>query len=601
MQGNVSYHTEDEVLGKVYDHQLMKRMVNYIKPYKVIIVVSLLLVFLSMACFLAGPRIIGLVIDKGIKSKDINSLYYLSGIYVALTLFRLVFGIISTYTLAYLGQKIMYDMRMHLFTHLQKMSLRFFDKNPVGRLVTRVTNDISTLSELFSAGLIAVFSDLVMVIGLIAVMFWMDVRLTIMVLLVAVVLIPLTMFFKAKLRDSYRETRKRLARINAYIAESITGIRVTQLFNREEKNLQQFKNINYDLFKASNNSVVYYALFVPSVTVLSSIAIALVLYYGGGAVVQKSIELGVLVTFINYTMYFFGPIQDLADKYTIFQSAMASAERVYKILDTPEEIADAPNAVHLDIVRGEIKFENVWFAYEDTPQGPNYILKDLSFSIKAGERVAIVGITGTGKSTIINLLCRFYDIQKGRILIDGVDIRLIPQKELRKIMGVVLQDVFLFSGQIIDNINLGEKDITLEKVEEISRFVNAHMFIEKLPDKYYAPVAERGMTLSSGQRQLLSFARALAFDPKILILDEATSSVDVETEHYIQEAISRLVKGKTSIIIAHRLSTIKNVDRILVIHKGELKEIGSHEELLARQGFYYKLYQLQLANGSTNG
>jgi ATP-binding cassette subfamily B protein len=596
MRGNTSYHTDDEVLGKVYDHKLMKRMVNYVKPYKGIIALSLLLVFLSMACFLAGPRIIGLVIDKGIQTKDINSLYYLSGAYVALTLFRLVFGIISTYTLAYLGQKIMYDMRLHLFTHLQKMSLRFFDKNPVGRLVTRVTNDITTLSELFSAGVVAVFSDLIMIVGLIGVMFWLDSRLTVMVLLVAVVLIPLTLFFKAKLRDSYRETRKRLARVNAYIAENITGIRVTQLFNREEKNLQQFKDINYDHFKASNNSVIYYALFVPSVTILSSIAIGLILYYGGGEVVKKSIELGTLVTFINYTMYFFGPIQDLADKYTIFQSAMASAERVYKILDTPEEIADSPNPVHLDIVRGEIKFENVWFAYEDTPNGPNYILKNLSFNIKAGERIALVGITGTGKSTIINLLCRFYDIQRGRILIDGVDIKLIPQKELRKIMGVVLQDVFLFSGQIIDNINLGEKDITLEKVEQISRFVNAHMFIEKLPDKYFAPVAERGMTLSSGQRQLLSFARALAFDPKVLILDEATSSVDVETEHYIQEAISRLIRGKTSIIIAHRLSTIKNVDRILVIHKGELKEAGSHEELLAHKGFYHKLYQLQLAD-----
>lgn len=602
-----SYHTEDEILGKVYDHQMMKRLIKYAYPYRVSIILSFVLVLIETACFVASPRLMGLIIDKGVRPKDLNTLLIFCGIYLGIILLGWLLGIITIYVLTYLGQKIMYDMRADIFSHLQKMSLSFFDKNPVGRLVTRVTNDVNTLSEIFSAGFVRVFSDIIMIIGIAVVMCCLNTRLAIIALSVSLLLIPVTLFFRLKVRTAYREVRKRLARINAYIAESIAGIRITQLFNREEKNRDNFKSINYDYFKSANDITVYFAFFWPSLQTISAIAIGVVLYYGGGAVVQGVIELGVLVAFLNYIMTFFGPLEALANKYTMFQSAMASAERIFKILDTPAEITDPPQPVSLGDIKGEIKFENVWFAYpsdresegrtgEDAPDDSKYVLKNISFTIKPGESVAVVGMTGGGKSTIINLLARFYDVKKGRILIDGIDIKNVRQTELRKQMGVVLQDVFLFSGNILDNIRLGEESITLEKVEEVTRFVNAHTFIEKLPGKYYAPVMERGMTLSSGQRQLLSFARALVFNPRILILDEATSSVDVETECYIQEAISRLIHGKTSIIVAHRLSTIKNVNRIFVIHKGEIKEAGTHEELLAHKGLYYKLYQLQLAN-----
>jgi ATP-binding cassette, subfamily B, multidrug efflux pump len=588
-----SYHTEDTVLGKVYDRALMKRLFTYARPHYPRLFLCLFLVLLSTACALAIPRLMGLIIDKGITPRDTHVFKVLALVYLGVILAQWLLGFVTAYILAYLGQRIMYDIRMQVFSHLQTMSLRFFDKNPVGRLVTRVTNDITALSEMFSVGLVTVFSDFITIIGLVIMMYVLNARLALLVSGVALFLLPITFFFKARIRNAYRDIREKLARINAYLQEHISGIRVSLLFNRQSKNIKQFNVLNEAHFKAEYRSIVYYGLFVPSVTVLSSVAMGLAIYYGGGEVVQQTIALGVLVTFFNYIIHFFNPIQDLADKYTIFQAAMASSERVFKILDTPPEIADVAQPIQLKDFKGEIRFEHVWFAYDEGTNGPNYVLKDVSFTIAPGERVALVGITGSGKSTIINLLARFYDIQQGRILIDGVDIRQIAQAELRKLMSVVLQDVFLFSGNILDNIRMGEKNISLEQAETISRFVNAHNFIERLPGKYEAPVAERGQTLSSGQRQLLSFARALVFDPKILILDEATSSVDVETEHYIQDAINKLIKGKTSIIIAHRLSTIQNVDRIMVLHKGELKENGRHEKLMAQQGLYYKLYQLQ--------
>ncbi|MDI6733007.1 MAG: ABC transporter ATP-binding protein [Planctomycetota bacterium] len=630
-----NYHYEDEILGKVYDTQLMKRLLGYARPYYRLIIISLVIVLLSIAVFLCEPLLIALAIDKGIRPKDTSVLTLIALAYLGVTLLNWLLGFLSTYTLSYLGNKIMYDLRMQIFSHLQKLSLRYFDKNPVGRMVTRVTNDIQSLSELFSVGLVTVFSDIFRIIGLIIVMFYLNYRLTFISLSVAILLIPIAFFFQKVLRNVYRDIRKKLARINAYIAENISGIRVTHLFNREIKNIEEFENINNEHFKASYDAVRYYSLFVPSATILRAIAIGLAIYFGGNEVVKNNIEIGIWVAFLSYMVFFFEPIQDLADKYTLFQSSMASAERVFKILDTAPEITDPPQPVRIlsaipipsgqagqHKISGKIEFENVWFSYEseqsglsaDLPAkvlaqagalpdrqagsaqtgGSRDVLKGVSFTLQPGESVALVGITGAGKSTIINLLCRFYDVTRGRILIDGVDIRLMNQQDLRRLIGVVHQDVFLFSGNIMNNIKLGQKDISEEHIREVCRYVNAQGFIERLPGEYYAPVQERGVTLSAGQRQLLSFARVLVFDPSILVLDEATSAVDIETERAIQDAIGKIIKQRTSLIIAHRLSTIQNVDRIMVVHKGEIRETGTHDELIAKQGLYYKLYQIQL-------
>ncbi len=588
--GHDGYRAEDDILGKAYDHQLMKRMLGYVRPYWWAILVGVFLVFLSTGVFLAGPRLIGMAIDLGIKPKDSKALGRIALIYLVVVIMsRWVFVFISAYVLAYLGQKTMYDLRMQLFSHLQKMSLRFFDKNPVGRLVTRVSNDINVLSELVSVGLVTVFGDIFLLGGLILVMLRLNVRVSLNVFATAIVLVPITFYFQTKIRGAWREIRKKLARINAYINENVLGIRVTKLFNREDQNFDKFKDINQEHFQAAYDSVYYHALFVPIVTVLGAVAVGLVLYYGGGDVIQKQIELGALVAFISYTMHFFEPVRDLADKYHIFQAAMASAERVFGLLDTPEEIKNQATPVKLKDIKGALEFDNVSFAYDDK----NYVLKNISFKVAPGEHIALVGITGGGKSTIISLLSRFYEVKQGRILLDGVDIRELAKQDLRRSLGIVLQDVFLFSGNIMQNIRLGKKDIPLNRIEEVSRYVNAHTFIDHLPNGYFSRVEERGVTLSAGQRQLLSFARALVFDPKILILDEATSSVDLETERYIQDAIKKLIQGRTAVIIAHRLSTIQNVNRIFVIHQGEIKERGSHQELLKKKGLYYKLYQMQ--------
>ncbi|MFC1524944.1 ABC transporter ATP-binding protein [Planctomycetota bacterium] len=588
--GHNGYIAEDEILGKAYDHQLMKRMLGYVRPYWWALLLGVILVFLATGVFLAGPRLIGMAIDLGIKPKDPKALGRIALIYLVVVIMsRWVFGFISAYVLAYLGQKTMYDLRMQLFSHLQKMSLRFFDKNPVGRLVTRVSNDINVLSEMVSVGLVTVFGDIFLLGGLIIAMLWLNTRLALMVFATAIILVPITFYFQTKIRRAWREIRKKLARINAYINENVMGIRVTKLFNREDQNFEKFKTINQEHFQAAYDSVYYHALFVPFVTVLGAVAVGLVLYYGGGDVIQDHIELGALVAFISYTMHFFEPVRDLADKYHIFQAAMSSAERVFGLLDTPEEIKNQAVPVKIEDIKGALEFDSVSFAYDDK----NYVLKNVSFKVAPGEHIALVGITGGGKSTVINLLSRFYDIKQGRILLDGVDIKEMSQQDLRRSLGIVLQDVFLFSGNIMQNIRLGEKDISLKRVEEVAHYVNAHTFIDHLPNGYFSRVEERGVTLSAGQRQLLSFARALVFDPRILILDEATSSVDLETERYIQDAIKKLIQGRTAVIIAHRLSTIQNVDRIFVVHQGEIKERGSHQELLKKRGLYYKLYQMQ--------
>lgn len=494
-----------------------------------------------------------------------------------------------TFATQYMGQKTLFDLRMEIFRHLQNLSLKFFDKTPVGRLVTRVTNDVESLSELFSSGIVMIFSDVFIIIWIFVFMMVMSFDLALVTMSVIPVLIYATFLFRKKVRTNYRDIRKHLARLNSYMQEHISGMNVVQLFNKEEIELEKFKLINKDYRDANIKSVFYHAVFYPFVELISAIAVALIIWYGGGEVVQKNLSLGVLFAFIQYTEMFFRPVRDLAEKYNILQTGMASSERIFKLLDTKIFVKNPENPLALNDVKGKVEFRNVWFAYNDE----DYVLKDISFLINPGETAAIVGATGAGKSSIINLLLRFYDINKGQILIDDIDISTVDKRELRKHIALVLQDVMLFSGDIKSNINLWNEEIPFEKIIEAAKIVGADQFIEKLPKKYDEEVKERGATLSLGQKQLISFARALAYDPKILILDEATASIDTEAEKMIQKAISKLLKGRTSIVIAHRLSTIQNSDKIIVLHKGQIREIGNHFELLERKGIYYRLYQLQ--------
>ncbi|MFH1227866.1 MAG: ABC transporter ATP-binding protein [Planctomycetota bacterium] len=585
----LDYQQEDEILGKAYDSRLMKRLLRYAFPYKWRVFLAMSLSFILTGLFIVGPLMIAAAFDKGIACSDKPFLIMIMLAYLDLQVLQLSFNYINSYLLTSLGQRIMLDLRMEVFTHLQKMSLNFFDKNPVGRLVTRVTSDIVALSDLLSMGIVSVVNDIFLLGGLVVVMFMLNPFLAMVLISSFPLAVIIMLVFKPRLRTSYRLIRQRLARLNAYIAESVSGIRIIQIFNQEERIINKFKSLNQEHYDANYKAIVYFSIFLPSISALSGIAIGLVFYYGGGTVIRGAIQLGILIAFIDYSIHFFSPIQDLTDKYNIFQGAMASAERIFRILDTEEDIKDPVLPKPIVTSRGEVTFDDVWFSYNNETD----VLKGISFNIKSGESVALVGVSGGGKTTVINLLNRFYDIKKGRILIDGIDIKSVRQSDLRRQLGIVLQDVFLFSGNILENIRLNDTSISLEKVREIAHYVNADTFIEKLPNKYLTRVEERGATLSTGQRQLLSFARAMVFDPKILILDEATSAVDVETEYYIQEAIKKLIKSMTSIIIAHRLSTIQNVDRIIVMHKGEIREVGSHQELMAQKGIYHKLYQMQ--------
>ena len=481
------------------------------------------------------------------------------------------------------------DLRTQIFNHIQKLALKFFDKTPIGRLVTRATNDVEALGELFSSGIVMVFSDVFIIIWILVFMFFMDVSLSLVTLSVLPVLIYGTFLFRRKARESYRDVRLHLARLNSYMQEHVTGMSVVQIFNKEKDELKKFSSINKDYRTANIKSVFYYAIFFPSVELLSSIAVGLIIWYGGGEVVQGMITIGVLFAFIQFTEMFFRPIRDLSEKYNIMQTAMASSERIFNLLDDDTMVKNPEKPIPLPNVRGQVDFKNVWFAYN----AEDYVLKDISFSINPGETVAIVGHTGAGKTSIINILTRFYDINKGSILLDGINIEKLDKRELRKYVSMVLQDVFLFSGNIESNINLNNHGIDKGTILESTAAVGADKFIDTLPDKYDEEVKERGATLSVGQKQLISFARALAYDPQILILDEATSSVDTETEQLIQRAIEKLLVGRTAIVIAHRLSTIQSADKIIVMHKGEIRETGNHQELLAKQGIYYKLYQLQ--------
>lgn len=580
---------EDEVLGKAYDAKLMKRLLGFIAPYKKYVIFAIILNIFVAILSAVGPMLTKIAVDDYISKSDYHGLLIISLVLTGSLILQATIQYFLTYFTQFIGQKTLYDMRTKIFNHIQTLALKFFDRTPIGRLVTRATNDVEALGELFSSGIVMVFYDIFIIIGILVFMFFMDVSLSLVTLTVLPVLIYGTFLFRKKARESYRDVRLYLARLNAYMQEHVTGMSVVQIFNKQEDEFNKFSLINDDYKKTNIQSIFYYAVFYPGVELLSAIAVGLIIWYGGGEVIQKSLTIGVLFAFIQYTEMFFRPIRDLSEKYNIMQTAMASSERIFKLLDNQTIIKNPDHPVQLENVKGSIEFKNVWFAYN----GDEYVLKDISFNINPGETVAIVGHTGAGKTSIINTFTRFYDINKGKILLDGIEIEKLDKKELRKYISMVLQDVFLFSGTIKSNINLYDDNISDEQVIQAARIVGADKFIETLPDKYDEEVKERGATLSVGQKQLISFARALAYNPKILILDEATSSVDTETEHLIKNAIEKLLVGRTAIVIAHRLSTIQNADKIIVLHKGEIRETGNHQQLLAKKGIYYKLYQLQ--------
>ncbi len=583
------YSSDDEILGKAYDSKLMKRLLIYIKPYKKYVILAIFMTVLVSALGPLGPWLTKIAVDDYIAKSNYNGLMKICLFLFGSLIFQSIMQYILTYYTQLLGQKTIYDLRTQLFAHTQKLALKYFDKTPIGRVVTRVTNDVESLQELFSSGIIMVFSDIFIIMWILVFMFAMDIKLTFVTLSVMPFLVYGTFLFRRKVRETYREVRFHLARLNSYMQEHITGMNIIQIFHKEKVELKRFSEINADNRASNIRSVFYYAIFFPGVEFLSSVAFGLIIWYGGGEVLHKALTIGVLIAFIQLMEMFFRPIRDLSEKYNIMQTAMASSERIFKLLDNETFILNPDNPVKLPRIKGEIEFRNVWFAYNKE----EYILKDISFKINPGETVAIVGATGAGKTSLISILSRFYDINKGAIFLDGINIKDVAKEDLRRCISIVLQDVYLFSGTIKSNINMGNEDIPFEKIQEAARLVGADKFIDQLTEKYDEIVKERGATLSVGQKQLISFARALAFDPQVLILDEATSSIDTETEILIQKAIEKLLIGRTAIVIAHRLSTIQNADNIIVMHKGEIRETGNHQELLAKRGIYYKLYQLQ--------
>jgi ATP-binding cassette, subfamily B, multidrug efflux pump len=656
---------EEEILGKAYDSRLMRRLLGYLHAYRTQVIIALIAIIFKAGIDVLGPYLTKTAIDKYLapnpgsvpqffnrilSSQPLVGIAQIGAMYLGLLLVGFLMEFAQTYLMQWTGQKVMFDLRSEIFRHLQRMHVGFFDKNPVGRLVTRVTTDVDALNEMFTAGVVSIFEDIFVLAFIIAIMLDMDWKLALITFSVLPLIFWATMIFRKKVRESYRRIRLAIARINSFLQEHVSGIVPLQLFNREKKAFDKFSQVNEMHMDAFKDAIMAHAVYYPVVEVLSATAIALVVWYGGNEVLRNlssvarylpangipdalkpwllvpnptlgvigsGITIGVVVAFMQYGQRFFRPIQDLSEKYNILQSAMASAERVFKLLDTPAEIVSAAETKKPEGA-GRIEFDHVWFAYRHVPRNEDeavqiaaaeskgdgsgaqatgeewdWILRDVSFAIEPGQTVAFVGHTGAGKTTIISLLLRFYDVQKGAIRIDGVDIKEMDLIELRRRFGVVLQDPFLFSGTVRDNIRLGTTWITDEAVERAAEEVNLAEFIRSLSDGFHSEVRERGSTLSTGQKQLISFARALAHDPKILILDEATSSVDTDTEFKVREALTRMVEGRTSLVIAHRLSTIQRADNIIVMHKGKVREMGSHQQLLANRGIYYKLYQLQ--------
>src|SRR5437660_5399202 len=633
---------EEEVLGKAYDSRLMKRLLKYLRPYTWQVAIALAAIILKAGADVIGPYLTKIAIDKylvradgthslldrWLSSTPLVGIAQIAGIYVGLLVSTFFLEFLQTYFMQWTGQKVMFDLRSQIFRHLQHMHVGFFDKNPVGRLVTRVTTDVDALNEMFTAGVVSIFEDVFVLVGILVIMLRMNWKLALITFAVLPLIFWATQVFRDKVRDSYRRIRVAIARINAYLQEHVSGMMVLQLFNREKRAFQKFSDVNRSHMEAFKDAILAYALYYPVVEILSSIAVACIIWFGGLDVIRRVTTLGVLVAFMQYAQRFFRPIQDLSEKYNILQSAMASSEWAVKLLDTPVEITSA-GLTQTPTGPGRIEFDHVWFAYRNIPievdtthvgtdlrpvqaepspasqdsggdgrpqeaaAEPDWVLRDVSFTIEPGETIAVVGHTGAGKTTLISLLMRFYDVQKGAIRIDGVDVKDMDLAELRGRFGVVLQDPFLFTGTIGGNIRLGTERIQDAHVQQAAEDVNLAEFIRELPKGFDEEVRERGSTLSTGQKQLISFARALAHEPKILILDEATSSVDTETEFRVRDALARMVEGRTSLIIAHRLSTIQRADKIIVMHKGQLREMGTHQELLANRGIYYKLYQLQ--------
>jgi ATP-binding cassette subfamily B multidrug efflux pump len=667
---------EEEVLGKAYDSRLMRRLLTYLRPYRWQVTVAIVSIILKSFADVLGPYLVKVAVDrylaptKGSTSglwnwlspTPLTGMAQISTIYFGLLIFTFVLEFLQTYYMQWTGQQIMFDLRSQIFRHLQRMHVAFYDKNPVGRLVTRVTTDVDALNEMFTSGVVSIFEDLFVLAGILGIMLCMNWKLALITFAVLPFIVFATKIFRDKVRDSYRRIRTAIARINSYLQEHVSGMVVLQLFNRERRAYNRFAEINRSHMDAFKDAIMAYSVYYPIVDLFSSVAIASVIWWGGQDVIRRisvttfeftrhplglhpvaaAASLGVLIAFTQYAMRFFRPIMDFSEKYNILQSAMAASERIFKMLDTPVDVV-SPAVTKKPTGPGRIEFDHVWFAYREVPEEskdrvekgaspvppgrspaapskdceataasavppkrseaasgnghadsqPDWVLRDLTFAIEPGETVAVVGHTGAGKTTLISLLLRFYDVQKGAVRIDGVDVREMDLADLRARFGVVLQDPFLFTGTIGGNIRLGTQRIEDAHIQRAAEDVNLGDFIRALPNGFDEEVRERGSTLSTGQKQLISFARALAHEPKILILDEATSSVDTETEFKVRDALARMVEGRTSLIIAHRLSTIQRADKIIVVHKGQLREMGTHQELLANRGIYYKLYQLQ--------
>src|SRR5215831_10902940 len=655
---------EEEILGKAYDSRLMRRLLTYLRPYRWEVALAIGAIVLKSICDVLGPYLVKVAVDRylaptpgamsgmwnWLSPQPMKGVGQMAGIYFVLLLLIFVLEFLQTYYMQWTGQKVMFDLRSQIFRHLQRMHIAFYDKNPVGRLVTRVTTDVDALNEMFTSGVVSIFEDLFVLTGILGLMLCMNWKLALITFAMLPFIVIATKIFRDKVRDSYRRIRVAIARINSYLQEHVSGMVVLQLFNRERRAYNRFSEINRSHMDAFKDAIMAYAVYYPAVDLFSAIAIASVIWWGGKAVISRVVvssvtlefnphtllswhvvpvvtSLGVLIAFTQYATRFFRPIMDFSEKYNILQSAMAASERIFKLLDTQVEVV-SPVVTKKPEGPGRVEFDHVWFAYRelagegdgkthvgedalvrpaeqrsaavpsngnaaDISRSPDWVLRDVSFSIEPGETIAVVGHTGAGKTTLISLLLRFYDVQKGAIRIDGVDIKQMSLADLRRRFGVVLQDPFLFTGTIAGNIRLGTDWITEEQVRQAAEDVNLADFIHQLPHTYEEEVHERGSTLSTGQKQLISFARALAHSPKILILDEATSSVDTETEFKVRDALGKMVEGRTSIIIAHRLSTVQRADKIIVMHKAQLREMGTHQQLLAKRGIYYKLYQLQ--------
>jgi len=594
MSAAVKQFHEEEAIGKTYDFQIARRLLRYLRPYTRLLIPALVLTLMLNLLGILQPKFTQYAIDWYILPRQIQGITLFALVYLGAQFLRFVFSYFQVVLLNTIGQYVMFDLRREIYDKLQHQEVAYYDRNPVGRIMTRLTADVDALNELFTSGVTDLLGDLVMIAGIVGVMVWMDVRLTLVTLLTVPMLFAATTWFRKGARRGYDMVRTRVARIYAFLQEHFSGAQTVQIFNAEAKSLARFAEINDQHRNANIETIFYYAVFFPLVDFIGAVGIALIIWYGGYRVMSHALSLGALVAFIQYSGFLFQPIRDISDKYNVLQGAVVASHRIFKALDLPILITTPAVPLKQGRAEGRIEFENVWFAYKDD----DWVLKDVSFLVSPGQSVALVGHTGSGKTTITNLLMRFYDVQKGRILLDGVDVRDWELQSLRENFAVVLQDIFLFTGTVESNIRLGREDITDERIRWAATEVCADNFIGRLPHDYKSEVRERGAGLSVGQKQLISFARALAFDPALLILDEATSSIDTETEQFIQQAIDRVMRNRTSLVVAHRLSTIQRADKIIVMHHGEIREQGTHQDLLGLQGLYWRLYKLQYADPS---